>query len=450
MYLSTRSLAAAGRREASDGETEAPPRPDVERNVWYLGLTSMFTDVSSEMIVAVLPLYLTLFLGFGPLQFGIFDGAFQGLTALVAIAAAVGADRGRRHKLTAGTGYVISAVSTAGLLLFRGAWLGTVGMLFFTRLGKGVRTAPRDALISLSVAPARLGRAFGLHRSFDTVGAVAGPILAGVLLGRDATGYGTVFAVGFFVAVIGVAVFWLFVEGIAPTEAEAAAVARPRVRRRRLSTAVPALRRKVEAALRERRFRLVLVAAATLALVRPGDGLLYLPFQKVVSPAQFPLLYSGASVLFLIAAAPLGRLADRIGKLRVYVIGELAVAGALAVLATGARSTGALILVLALVGISYAATDGVLMALASAALPDRWRTTGLAVVATVIALGRFAASTGFGAVWERFGETTAARVYLAGTLVAVMIGVVLLRRDDDRPTNDGARADLPLPQLEAA
>src|SRR5690606_36670998 len=149
----------------------------------------------------------------------------------------------------------------------------------------------------------------------------------------------------------------------------------------------PVLRDRIAAALHERRFRLVLVAGVTLALVRPGDGLLYLPFEDVITPAQFPLLYSGASVLFLVAAAPLGRLADRIGRLRVYVIGEAAVAGSLAVLATGTRTLPALVAVLALIGISYAATDGVLMALASSALPDRWRTTGLAVVATAIAVG---------------------------------------------------------------
>src|SRR3954471_22479166 len=102
MYLSTRSLAAAGRREAEDVTPGARPRPDAARNVWFLGLTSMFTDVSSEMVTAVLPLYLTMAFGFGPFAFGVFDGAYQALAALAAIATAVGADRGRRYKLTAG------------------------------------------------------------------------------------------------------------------------------------------------------------------------------------------------------------------------------------------------------------------------------------------------------------------------------------------------------------
>jgi MFS family permease len=184
-----------------------------------------------------------------------------------------------------------------------------------------------------------------------------------------------------------------------------------------------------------RRFRLVLVAGASLAVMRPGDGLLFLAFQRdsALSAAQFPLLFSAASVMFLVAAAPLGLLADRIGRLRVFVLGEVLVAGALAVLASGARGTGALVVMLGLLGASYAATDGVLVAMASAALPDRWRTTGLAVVATVIAGGRFVASIGFGVLWERFGGPAAARAFLAGVAVTVVVGLVLLRCDDGAP-----------------
>jgi MFS family permease len=454
MYLSTRSLAAAGRREATEAEPVAPARPGSGRNVWYLGLTSMFTDISSEMVGAILPLYLTLLLGFGPLQFGLFDGAYQGLAALAAIAAALGADRGRRHKLVAGIGYALSAVCTAGLLVGRGLWGWTISLLYLTRLGKGVRTAPRDALISLSVAPQRLGRAFGLHRAFDTVGAVAGPLVAFQLLRRNETGYDTVFAVAFFVAVIGVAVFVLFVQGVDRRRDDRGPEPEPEPAADRRRSPVAALRPGIGAALGQRRFRYVLLAGLTLALVRPGDGLLYLVFQRDgdLTSSQFALLYSGASVIFLVAAIPFGILADRIGRLRVFVAGEAAVAGALAVLAGGLRGPGAMVLVVALVGVSYAATDGVLVALASSALPERWRTTGLAVVATVIALGRFLASAGFGAAWERFGSTVAARLYLVGVLAAVLVGWVLVRRDGAGPPGDGPddRAVMSPAHLEAA
>jgi MFS family permease len=345
-------------------------------------------------------------------------------------------------------------------------------MLYLTRLGKGIRTAPRDAIISMSVGPHRLGRAFGVHRAFDTVGAVAGPVLGYLLLARDPTGYGTIFAVGFFVAVIGVAVLVVFVEPVRrgddePRPAPSAGAGRLRrsghAGRRRPVEALRAGRAQVGIVWSHRGFRAVVLAGASLAVVRPGDSLLYLAFQRDtetgLTVAQFPLVFSIASVMFLVFAVPLGLLADRIGKLRVYVIGELAVTGALAVVASGARGNPALLATLALVGLSYAATDGVLVAMASATLPDRWRTTGLAVLAAVIAAGRFLASAGFGALWERYGDDTAALVYLIGSLVAAAIGFVLIRRGDGGSPGDDPGERMPGPvgrrtgrtsQLEAA
>jgi MFS family permease len=430
MYLSTRSVAAAG-RPLGDGVPARPePEPAQDRrtgresNVWFLGLTSMFTDVSAEMVAAVVPLFLTLQLGLGPLGLGLFDGAYQAFGALAAVAAAVGADRGRRHKLTAGLGYALSAVCTLGLTAARAGWATAVALLYLTRLGKGIRTAPRDALISLSVAPGRLGRAFGVHRAFDTVGAVAGPVAASLLLARDPSGYGTVFTVGFLVAVVGLATFVLFVQETDGDERGGAAAG---------GSGGP--RHLAGAALGMRPFRLVVAMGTGLALVRPGESLLYLAFVREagVTTAQFPLLFSAASVTFLLAAAPLGVLADRIGLRRVFVLGALAVACSLAVVASGLRGTGALVLLLALVGVSYAATDGVLVALAAGALPARWRTTGLAVLATAVAAGRFGASAIFGALYEHVGSSAAARVFLVGAAAVAAMTVVVARREEMVP-----------------
>jgi hypothetical protein len=257
-----------------------------------------------------------------------------------------------------------------------------------------------------------------------------------------------VFTVGFLVAVVGVAVFVLFVQGApalaaGPSETDGTdgttaaggdgALTPP------APSALTRLRRRAGHALANRRFRLVLVAGGSLALVRPGDALLYLSYQReaAVNVALFPLLFSGASVVFLLAAAPLGIVADRIGRLRVYLIGEAAVAGSLAVLATGIREPAALVVLLFLVGLSYAATDAVLAAMASEALGERWRTTGLAVLAAVVAAGRFVASTGFGALWERYGGTVAARVYLVGAVVVLVLGFLLLRVERADESRDG-------------
>jgi hypothetical protein len=250
------------------------------------------------------------------------------------------------------------------------------------------------------------------------VGAVAGPVAASLLLARDPTGYGTVFAVGFLVSVVGLATFWLLVE---PRRGPAGAS---------VERLVPGIRRLFA----RPRFRSVLLVAGTLALVRPGDALLFLVVSREggIAVERFPLLYSGASVVFLVAAVPFGRLADRIGRLPVVVLGEVLVAGALAVVASGARGSAALVVLLVLMGAAYAATDGVLMALGASVLPVRWRTTGLAAVALVLAGGRFVASSVYGALWGRVGGATAAAVFAVGAVGAVAVGLAVLRADGDR------------------
>src|SRR5262245_9582766 len=117
-------------------------------NVLFLGLTSLFTDISSEMIAAVLPVYLTFELRFTVLQFGLFDGIYQGMAALLRLVGGLMADRHHRYKEVATVGYALSTGCKLGLLAVYGAWLPATACLFLDRIGKGIRTAPRDALIS--------------------------------------------------------------------------------------------------------------------------------------------------------------------------------------------------------------------------------------------------------------------------------------------------------------
>ena len=156
----------------------------VSRTVILLGLVSLFTDLSQEMVTAVLPLYLTYQVRLSPLQFGFIDGMYQGATALVRLLGGLLADRKERHKEVAAAGYGASAICKLLLVVVSGAWLGTTAVLMIDRLGKGIRTAPRDAMISLSSERAGLGRSFGVHRALDTVGAMLGPLAAFVLLAQ--------------------------------------------------------------------------------------------------------------------------------------------------------------------------------------------------------------------------------------------------------------------------
>ena len=154
-------------------------RERVGGTVLLLGTCSLLTDISSEMVSAVLPLYLVATLGFSPLQYGVVDGIYQGAGALVRVGSGFLGDRLSRHKLIATTGYGLSAVCKLGLAVVGGAWAGLGALILLDRTGKGIRTAPRDAMISLTAPKGELGLAFGVHRAMDTVGAMIGPLARG-------------------------------------------------------------------------------------------------------------------------------------------------------------------------------------------------------------------------------------------------------------------------------
>ncbi|MFD9096969.1 MFS transporter [Streptomyces collinus] len=209
MYLTDRS---APPKDGTGRSRERAPGRRVAPVVLVLGTVSLITDVSSEMVTAVLPLYLVTTLGFSPLGFGTLDGVYNGVSALVQLTGGHLADRVRNHKLLAGLGYGLSALCKP-LLLLAGS-IGTLGtVLALERTGKGLRTAPRDAMISLSTRPENQGRAFGVHRAMDTTGAMLGPLAAFLILRTAVDGYDAVFAVSACVAALGVLVLVLFVPG---------------------------------------------------------------------------------------------------------------------------------------------------------------------------------------------------------------------------------------------
>src|SRR5687767_4986475 len=181
-------------------------------NVFFLGLTSLLTDISSEMVTATLPLYLLLTLRLSPLQFGLIDGLNQGASVLVRVASGLIADRWRRAKEVATAGYAFSALCRIGLLLVGRNWLGLSGVVLLDRIGKGIRTSPRDAMIAASVSSEKLGMAFGVHRAMDTAGAMLGPLIAAGLLVLAPGAYDAVFIVSSCFAIVGVAVIALLVE----------------------------------------------------------------------------------------------------------------------------------------------------------------------------------------------------------------------------------------------
>ena len=379
-------------------------------NVLALGLVSLCTDVSAEMVSAVLPAYLVLGLHLSLTQYGVLDGLYTGATAVTRLLGGHLADRYRRRRAVALTGYGLSAVAKLGLLVTSSA-AGIGVVIAADRTGKGIRTAPRDALIAASVPERDLGQAFGVHRTLDSAGAFLGPLAALGLLGLAASeGYDAVFVGSLCAALIGLVVLVLCVR-------------EPRLP---APVAVGGARLRARALLGAGAFRRLCGVAALLGLATVGDGFVYLVLQDRddLPVTAFPLLAVGTSLAFLALAVPLGRLADRVGRWPVVVAGYGCLLAVYLLLSGG---VGPLWLVLLLYGAFYAATDGVLPALAVPLLPEPLRTTGLALLQTGQALAYLVSSVVFELLWQHAGVATACLV-AAGTAVLLLPGCALLLR----------------------
>ncbi|QIX28838.1 MFS transporter [Nocardioides sp. JQ2195] len=384
--------------------------------VFTLGFVSLLTDISSESVSAILPLYLTAVVGLSPVAYGFIDGLYQGVSSLVRIGGGWAADRGGHPKWVAFLGYGVSVGARIGLLFAAG--LGTVSAVVTAdRIGKGLRTAPRDAMISAATDPAHLGRAFGVHRTLDTIGAAIGPLIAFAILWMIPDGYLTVMVVSLGFAVLGLTLLGLFVED------------RPAVRQ-----AESAPRFRWAEVVSPDMVRL-LVVSAVLGLLSVGDGFIYLALldRGQFAAAWFPLMYVGTNIAYLALAIPFGRLADRVGRARVLVLGHLALAAAYVGTAAPVSTAWAILAVLAMLGAFYAATDGVVAALAGGLVPGTARASGIASVQTVVALSRLLASFGFGLLWVVVGPQRALVLVAGLLLVAVPVAFAGLRRLDTRP-----------------
>ncbi|WP_406404681.1 MFS transporter [Streptomyces sp. NBC_00879] len=392
-------------------------RPMLSANVFALGTVSLVTDISAEMVTAVLPLYLVLGLQLSPMAYGVIDGTYTGATALLRIVGGYVADRTRSRKAVAGMGYALSAVAKLGLLV-AGRSVAAVGLVIAVdRTGKGLRTAPRDVLITLSTPPDALGRAFGVHRAMDSLGAFLGPLVALAVLAAAGQSFDAVFVTSFCIAVLGVVVLVLFV----------------RDRRDLQPAAKPLSPRGAASLLRSAPVRRLILAACLLGMATVGDGFVYLLLQRreELSAGWFPLLAVGTNLAYLLLAAPIGVLADKVGRLPVMLGGYTALV-AVYLLLFGPLDGWPLIgLTLGLYGVFYAATDGVLMALAGPLLPERLRTTGIAIVQTGQALAYLVSSVLFGMAWQAWGPAAASRMAAIGVVVAIAATAVLLAR---RPT----------------
>jgi MFS family permease len=289
-------------------------------------------------------------------------------------------------------------------------------VVLLDRIGKGIRTSPRDAMIAASVPSDRLGTAFGVHRAMDTAGAMLGPLVAAGLLALVPGSYDAVFIVSFCFAIVGVAVIGLLVESPAskvPPE-----------------DSPPISTQVVFQLLARPGFRLLVLVSSALALTTLSDSFIFLTLQRKfsLSLSLFPLLYVAIALVYMVLAIPMGRLADRLGRRQIFVAGYGVLALVYVLLLMPGIPQTLSLGVLLLLGFYYAATDGVLAALASAILPEQWRTTGLAILTTGTSLARLLASLGYGALWTYLGPNQALSLFLLGLSITVLLAWIFLNR----------------------
>jgi MFS family permease len=388
----------------------------VGETVLLLGATSLFTDISAEMISATLPLYLLLALRLSPFQVGVADGLYQGAAVLVRVLSGIVSDRWKRPKEVAAAGYGLSALSRLALLLAGSHVTPIFSAIVVDRIGKGIRTAPRDAMIAASSRRAQLATAFGVHRAMDTAGAMLGPLVAFAVLTMAVERFDAIFVVSFRVALVGVAVIVLFVQNPTGDALDEPAAVPP-------APQPPVTWQRIAALFHQPGFRTVVFVGSVLSLMTVSDGLLYLALrQRMAIPTSvFPLLYVVTALAFMTLAIPVGRLADRIGHEATFLVGYGLLAVVYGMLLLPTMNGFLVVLMLTVLGAYYAATDGVLMALASSVLPPDMRATGLALLTTGTGVARLLASALYGAAWTWLGVEPALAIFALSLVGALGI-----------------------------
>lgn len=386
------------------------PPPAIPRGVWVLGFVSLLTDVSSEMIHGLLPLYLTVGLGASTLVVGVIEGVAEATALAVrAFSGTLSDALGRRHRLVA-FGYGLGAFCKPLFALAQGAGL-VFAARFMDRIAKGIRGAPRDALIADLTPPSIRGAAFGLRQSLDTIGAIVGPLIAVALM----LAWDDDFQAVFWVAVVPATLaFLLAAFAVRDPERPAGAAARP---------PRPKFHWRLARGLGPA-FWTVTAIGAALTLARFSEAFLVLRAQDVGLALAFaPLVLVAMSLLYALSAYPAGRLADRLPRraLLAFGIGLLIAADAVLALASGIAGLAA---GLALWGLHMGFTQGLLAAMVAETAPVERRGTAFGVFNLCGGIAMLLASVIAGALWHYVGP---AATFTAGGALAFAALLLTMR-----------------------
>jgi MFS family permease len=350
-------------------------------NVFVLGIVSLFMDISSEMIYPLIPLYLSNVLHASKTSIGVIEGIAESTASVLKVFSGWLSDRLGKRKAIIFWGYGISVFSRP-ILAASTSWLHVLFYRFADRVGKGVRTSPRDAIIADSTRKEILGKAFGFHRAMDTVGAVIGPVLAFSLMGIFHGRFHSVFWMSIIPGLLAVLTIAFFVKDVKRGSGDE--------------------RPKISLSGFDRRFKIFIIIVAIFTLGKTSEAFLILRAQDLgVKPAAIPLMYLTFNLVSAVFSTPAGAAADRLGKRRVifssYIIFSLVFIG----FALASDPLHAWLL-FAAYGLFVAINEGVQRAYVATIIKPEIKATGYGLYHTVMGLSALPSSIIGGALWQNY------------------------------------------------
>lgn len=387
------------------------------KNVIWLGVVSLLTDISSEMLFPIIPLFLTIVLKANMAIIGFIEGVAEGLSAFLKLIAGIVADRWKHKKLLTIIGYGSSALSKPFLALAT-IWPHVLIVRVLDRIGKGIRTTPRDALIAASVKDSERGKYFGLHRTMDSIGAVIGVLIVTALLfylGESEASFRTVFWISFIPAAVAVLLLFIFVHDVETKEET----------KKQKPFNLFKVWKKINKDLKTFYWIMLLFNAASFSY-----AFFILRAQNIGFPIKLiPILYLVYNIFYAFSAYPAGKISDHFGRNTVLAAGFLLFAATSVGFGFFANDS-TLWLLFAMYGIFIGLTDGVARAVVADLSTDKDVGTSFGVYHMLVGLTVFPANMIGGLLWK-YVNPTAPFVY-AAVFALLATGAILLFHNRER------------------
>lgn len=377
-------------------------------NIILLGITSLLTDISSEMVYPILPIYLVTKLGAGPAILGLIEGVSESLASLLKVFSGHFSDKIRQRKPFTILGYASSALGKFFLYIST-SWLYVLASRAIDRFGKGIRTAPRDALIAESAKGGKRGAAFGLHRAMDTLGATFGVLIAYFLITRYRGEFKNIFLFSLIPASLAVVLLFF-------------------IKEKRNKAEVSPAKIKLEWRTLDTRLKLFLVFTFIFTLGNSSNQFLLLRAQNLGSPLEIIILfYLFYNIIYTLVSYPAAHLSDRIGRKKILVLGYLFYGLVYLGFALN-NSVNNFWFLFGLYGLYSGFTEGVEKALVTDIAPVNLRATAIGLHATLVGIGLLPASLLAGWLWKLWGPQAA--FYFGGLMgILASIGLWFILKD---------------------